>query len=128
MTKSGRAVFRTVPLPDHEWPIEGAVIEVGIRRVRNRGFQNLYWAMLTDVVRQTDSRWGNVGELHKWIKAQLGYYKEAPIGDDLVVIEWTSTRIASMAEGTFKTYVQKAGAVIALETGIDIFALDRRLP
>ena len=90
---------------------------IKIRQPRNIRHHRLYWAFLGNVVRSAGT-WRDTDELHRWIKVQIGHVQAHEHHLGFTVVEPLPTDFASMPQGEFRTYFDRALESIAEETGL----------
>jgi hypothetical protein len=106
----------------------GVDLEVTIKhRKRSNPQNNLYWAVLAEVVKATD-KWPRSANLHRDIKLSLGYVEKSinPF-NGAISYHADSTDFSNMPPPEFKAYFDKAMGLIASECGFDPLAEYQRM-
>lgn len=101
----------------------GVDLEVTVKhRKRSNPQNNLYWAILAEVVKATD-KWPRSTNLHRDLKLSLGYVEKSvnPF-NGAISYHADSTNFSSMPDPEFKVYFDKAMGLIASECGFDPLA------
>jgi hypothetical protein len=98
----------------------GIDLEVSVKhRKRSNPQNNLYWAILAEVVKAT-GKWPTSKHMHREIKLALGYVEKIVNKfNGAVTYQADSTAFDEMPDDEYKVFFDKAMELIAREIGID---------
>jgi hypothetical protein len=105
----------------------GSRVRAKITQPRSVPRHRLYWSVLAEVVTATGDRWCDVEDLHESVKIRLRMLRGVSMLGGGVRYVTQSISFESMDEGQFKTFFDKAMAVITEDTGIDTQAILKEL-
>ena len=109
---------------DYARPDDGRHVLIRVRQPRNIKHHDKYWGLLAAIVEAT-GRWQTKDECHRWIKLQVGHYRQHPQPEGYILCELLPTDFAAMPQAEFTEYYALALAALAMETGIDPETLER---
>lgn len=105
----------------------GSRIKAKLTQPRSVKRHRLYWSVLAEVVEATGDRWCAVEDLHESVKISLRMLRGVSMLGGGVRYITESTDWATMDEGRYKVFFDKAMIVIEEDTGIDMQALIKEL-
>lgn len=85
----------------------GASLEVVVRQDRSLPHHRLYWAILSEVVKNEETFYSST-QLHETLKIELGYNKPLVRLDGSIQFVPDSTAFEKMDEAEFKPYFDRA--------------------
>lgn len=85
----------------------GHDVEVQLFQRRSLPHLRLYWAVLHEVVENSEGKYGRAEDLHEALKVALGYQRKIQLLDGATIILPGSIALTRMDQAEFNVYFQK---------------------